>query len=110
MNTEQLEPLKAKILFKCRNENNEDCGDILEIYNRQSFDDLNIERTEFNNYQFIEINDKFTFNGIKYKVVDINFKLFKDMLVLNELNTHLLTKEDCSSHNSQINVFVQEFF
>ncbi|MFV8389408.1 hypothetical protein [Flavobacterium sp. LB1P71] len=108
MNIEKLEPLKSKILFKRRDENNIDCGDILEIYNRQSFNDLNIQKTAANSSQFIEINDKFVFNSIKYKVVDINFKLLQDMLVLNERDSHLLTKDDCMSYNSQINIFVQE--
>lgn len=108
MNTEKLEPLKAKIIFIRRDKNGNDCGDVLELYNRQSFDDLNIEKVVFDDSQFISLNDKFNFNGIAYKVVDVNFRMFKDMFVRNETETHLLTKEDIMSFNCQIGVFVTE--
>jgi len=77
------------------------------LYNRESFDLLNIERHTYDDSQFIEIGNIIEYEGIKYKVDSINFKMEKTLYEMNnEYGVNLHSPSDPSNFNCQIGVFV----
>lgn len=105
MAEQQLERFFARILVRYK-----DGAEICYIYNRESLDEyFNIQRHEYDKSQFIEIGDILTFNGRKYRVVEINFKLEDHLNQMGHgygINIYGLT--DPTDFNCQIAVFVED--
>lgn len=77
------------------------------FYNRESFDLLNIERHTYDESQFIEIGNTIEFEGEKYVVKNINFKMEKQLYVMdNKYGINMYSPTDPSDFNCQIGVFV----
>ncbi|MBK8347887.1 MAG: hypothetical protein IPL08_09740 [Saprospiraceae bacterium] len=77
------------------------------FYNRESFDLLNIERNNFDKSQLIEIGNTIEFEGEKYVVKNINFKMEQELYVLdNSVGINMHSPTDPSDYNCQIGVFV----
>jgi len=82
-------------------------AEIAYFYNRESFDLLNIERQEYDKSQFIEIGDIFEYEGKRYKVENINFKMDEYFHKMDyRIGTNLYSPTDPSDFNCQIGIFV----
>ena len=80
---------------------------IVYLYNRESFDLLNIERHSYDESQFIEIGNIIEFEEKKYVVKNINFKMEKQLHKMdNKYGINLYSPTDLSDFNCQIGVFV----
>ena len=108
MEAKQFEKLQARILLKYVSEGDRDGREIAYLYNRESFDTLNIEKQDFDDSQFISIGDIIELEGYKCKVVEINFKLESQLYKMNpNVGINLLSPTDPSDYNCQIGVFVE---
>lgn len=77
------------------------------FYNRESFDLLNIKRNTYDESQFIEIGDIIEYEEKKYEVKNVNFKMEKQLYVMdNKYGINLYSPTDSSDFNCQIGVFV----
>ena len=101
MNTEKFEPLKCQIIFKSN-------GDIEHIYNRQHFDDLHIKSETHDSSQLIRVNQEVTIRNLKYKVIEVYFKLYENMIDLRDSRNS--EKEQAMSYNSQVVVLLEPLF
>lgn len=105
MATPQYERFFARILIGFK-----EGGTLCYVYNRESLDEVfNIKREEYDKSQFIEIGNILTFNGHKYKVVEINFKLEDHLNKMDHgygINVYGLTEP--TDFNCQIGVFVDK--
>ena len=98
-----MEPLLARILIK-----HVKGATIAYLYNRESFDLLNIERKVYDNSQFISIGDTIIWDNEKYTVKELNFKLEdKTFEVDNRYGVNMYSPTDISNFNCQIGVFVE---
>lgn len=78
------------------------------LYNRESFDLLNIQKQEYDNSQFISIGDTIEFDNSKYIVESINFKMENTLHKMNHgYGINLYAPTDPSDFNCQIGVFVK---
>lgn len=78
------------------------------IYNRESLNELKIERQKFDNSQFIEVGDILNLEGYKCKVVTINFKVFESMNEMNsDYGANFVSSTDPTDFNCQIGIFVE---
>lgn len=97
-----MEKLQARILIK-----NVKGAIIAYLYNRESFDLLKIEKHSFDNSQFVEVGQLIEYNGAKYKVDQINFKMEE---TLQEMETgygiNMYAPTDPTNFNCQIGIFV----
>ena len=105
MKNHNFEPIKTKIVFKRNSQNGS--GEILYIYNRESFDDLNIDKQSYDNSQLLRLNQEISIDGNNYKITEVYFKLEKDMVELNDSFHPNNSKEGVMSHNSQVVVLVE---
>jgi len=97
-----METLQARILLK-----HVQGATIAYFYNRESFDLLNIEKETYDESQFVEIGSILEFEGTKYKVEKINFKMEKQLFEAdNRYGVNLYSPTDPSDFNCQIGVFV----
>lgn len=77
------------------------------FYNREALDLLRIDKQTVDESQFIEIGDTLEFEGEKFVVKRINFKLEKELYKMdNELGIDLYSVNGASDFNCQIGVFV----
>lgn len=77
------------------------------LYNRESFDLLNITKDTYDSSQFIEVGNVIEYNGTKYKVESVNFKMEKELYESdNKYGINLYSPSDVSGYNCQIGVFV----
>ena len=77
------------------------------LYNRESFDLLNITKDTYDSSQFIEVGTFIEYNGTKYKVESVNFKMEKELYETdNKYGINLYSPSDVSGYNCQIGVFV----
>lgn len=84
-------------------------AEIAYIYNREAFDLLNIEKQTWDKSQFLEKGNIFTYDGKKYKIKEINYKLYKEMSeVDNSVGINMYSPTDLSDYNCQIGVFVED--
>ena len=75
------------------------------FYNRESFDQLNIEK--YDNSQFIEIGNTFYFEDVKYIVKDINFKMEEQLCgVDNSKGVSMRSSTEPSEYNCRVAIFV----
>jgi hypothetical protein len=97
-----MKHLQARILIK-----NLEGGMIAYLYNRESFDFLKIEKQTWDNSQFIEIGQVIEYNEKKYKVENVNFKMYSEFnKVDNTVGINMYSPTDLSDYNCQIGVFV----
>lgn len=97
-----MENLQVRIFIQ-----HEKGATIAYLYNRESFDLLNIERQTYDDSQFIEIGNIIEFEGKKYIVKSINFKMEKKLHKTdNSIGINLYSPTDLSDFNCQIGVFV----
>lgn len=77
------------------------------LYNRESFDLLGIKHHEYDNSQFIEIGHEFEYDGTRYVVKNINFKLEEKTYKMDHgYGINMYSPTDPSDYNCQIGVFV----
>lgn len=99
-----MEPLQARILIAYIQG-----APIAYLYFREAFDLLNIEKHTYDGGQFIEVGKTFEYDGKKYVVKSVNFKMFKDLYANNnEYGMNLHSPTDLGDYNCQIGVFVDE--
>src|SRR5690606_6759815 len=80
------------------------------LYNRESFELLKIDKSKFDNSQFIEIGQKIEYNETQYEVKNINFKLEETLYEMdNNYGINMYSPTDPSNYNCQIGVFVDTF-
>lgn len=97
-----MEALQARILIK-----HVQGATIAYLYNRESFDLLNIPPNTYDSSQFIEVGSTIEYDGTKYNVQSINFKMDKDLNVMdNKYGINMYAPTDPSDFNCQIGVFV----
>lgn len=97
-----MEKLQTRILLK-----HVQGAEIAYFYNRESFDLLNIKRNSYDESQFIEIGDVFEYDGKKYEVKELNFKMEKQLYIMdNKYGINVYSPTDSSDFNCQIAVFV----
>lgn len=103
---DKLEKFYARVLIAYK-----DGGDICYIYNREVLDGmLNIKRHHDDKSQFISLGDILTIDKKKYKVVDMNFKLFDhihDMVFARQYGVNAYSPSEPTNFNLQIGVFVE---
>jgi len=104
MKNHEFEPIKTKIVFRINSERGS--AETLTVFNREHFDDLNIEKHSYDDSQSIRVNQEILINGNLYKITDIYFTLEKDMIVLNDSFDPNNCKEGVMSHNSRIVVLL----
>jgi hypothetical protein len=103
-----LEKFYARILFKYVAQGDRDGREISYIYNRESLDELKIEKQEWDNSQFIEIGQIITLEGYKCKVIEINFKLEDHINDMEHgYGINILSPTEPTNFNCQIGVFVE---
>lgn len=77
------------------------------FYNRESFNLLNINKHNSDNSQFIEIGNIIEYEGERFKVEQINFKMEEFLHVMdNQYGINIHSPTDPSDYNCQIGVFV----
>lgn len=82
-------------------------ANIAYLYNRESFELLKIKKHTSDNSQFVEIGQIIEYNGYKYVVDHINFKLEEKLHKMNHgYGINLYSPTDPSDFNCQIGVFV----
>jgi hypothetical protein len=97
-----METLQARILIQ-----HIQGATIAYLYNRESFDLLNIPPHTYDSSQFIELGSTIEYNGEKYIVKSINFKMEKDLNEMdNNYGINMYSPSDPSNFNCQIGVFV----
>lgn len=97
-----MEEIKSRILIK-----HVQGATIAYLYNRESFDLLNVEKNEDGDYQFVEIGQIIEYDGAKYKVENINFRMDKEMHDMNHgYGINMYSPTDPTDFNSQIGIFV----
>lgn len=97
-----MEQLQSRILL-----NHVQGATIAYFYNRESFDLLNIKRHTYDESQFITIGDIIEFEGEKYVVKDVNFKMEKQLYEMDaKYGINMYSPTDPSSFNCQIGIFV----
>lgn len=97
-----FEQLQLRILI-----NHINGAEIAYFYNRESFDLLNIEKIKYEEIQFIALGSTFKYDGIKYIVKNINFKMEKQLYRMSSnqgINAYSPT--DPTDFNCQLGVFV----
>jgi hypothetical protein len=98
----QMEQLQVKISIQ-----HIKGAQIAYFYNRESFDLLNIKKDTYDESQFIEIGHLIEYEGNKYVVKNINFKLEKQLYVMdNKFGINIYSPSESSNFNCQIGVFV----
>ena len=107
MTDDQLEKLYARILIS-----HKDGGEIVYIYNRPVLDGvLNLQRHTYDNSQFISIGDILTIDEVKYKVVNVNVKMYDrihDMVSARQYGINVYSPTEPTNYNLQIGVFVEK--
>ncbi len=97
-----MEALQARILIQ-----HVQGATIAYLYNRESFDLLNIPPHTYDSSQFIEVGSTIEYDGTKYNVKSVNFKMDKDLNVMdNKYGINMYAPTDPSDFNCQIGVFV----
>lgn len=108
MESEKLERLFARILFKYSTKVGQDGREIMYAYNRQVIDSLNIKKQTYDQSQFIEVGDILELEGHKCKVTEINFKLEPTLYDMSGgYGINLYSPTDPTDYNCQIGVFVE---
>ena|SRR5690554_2257655 len=80
---------------------------IASFFNRESIELLNIEKHTDDESQFIEIGNTIEYEGQKYIVKNINFKMYEQLNVMtNKFGINTYSPTDPSDFNCQIGVFV----
>lgn len=98
-----MEEIKSRILIK-----NVKGATIAHLYNRESFELLNIKKEEYDGSQFIEIGQVIEYDGNKYQVESINFKFLKEPTDMeNGYGINLNSPTVPSNYNTQICFFVK---
>lgn len=86
----------------------EEGGEIAYLYNREAFGLLQVEKQKWDESQFLEIGQKITYENQMFEIVEINFKLYKEMSkVDNNVGINLYSPTDLSDYNCQIGIFVK---
>jgi hypothetical protein len=99
-----MESLASRILIT-----HEEGAIIAYLYNRESFNLLKTERQEYDNSQFIEIGQTIEYDGIRYIVKSINFKMEEKLYKINpKIGFNMYAPTDPSDYNCQIGVFVEK--
>lgn len=105
---QKLERFFARILFKYASKNDREGREIAYLYNRETFNELNIQRHKFDNSQFIEVGDTITLEGHKCRVVEINFKLDEHLNNMSHgYGINVYSPTEPTDFNCQIGVFVE---
>ena len=79
------------------------------LYNRESFNLLKIEREQFDNSQFIIIGQIIEYEGKKFKVKSIIFKMDEKLNKMNSnVGFNLSSSSDVSNYNCQIGILVDD--
>lgn len=98
--------MKKEPFLMCIHIVDTDTNNIIDIFNREDFNnELNIPIHPDSKSQYIEVGDTLTVDEEKYKVVRINFMLFREMNEKYKVQNTKLTPNDCSC---QIGVFVEK--
>jgi hypothetical protein len=104
----KFERFFARILFKYISQGERDGREIAYIYNRQSLDELKIEKQTYDNSQFISIGDTIELEGYKCKVKDINFKLEPKICDMSGgYGINMLSPTYPTDFNCQIGIFIE---
>lgn len=83
-------------------------SEIAYLYNRESFDLLNVDKITWDKSQFLEIGKIITYDEKKYRIFDINFKFNSEMSEIdNSLGINNNSPTELSNYNCQIGVFVE---
>ena len=86
----------------------EEGGEIAYLYNREAFGLLEVEKQKWDESQFLEIGNIINYQNQKFEIVDINFKLYKEISkVDNNLGINLYSPTDLSDYNCQVGIFVK---
>lgn len=79
------------------------------LYNRESFDLLNITPHKFDNSQFLELGQVIEYGGTKYRIEEINFKMEQNFHDINpNIGINLYSPSDPSGFNCQMGIFVKD--
>jgi hypothetical protein len=98
-----MEVLKLRIIIE-----DIDSSEIIYLYNKKSLDKLKIKFNEYDNSQFIEINDKLNINGKNCIVKDINFKMYPETFEMESIGgLDMLSEFGQADFNCQIRVLVE---
>ncbi len=98
-----MEQLQARILIM-----HVEGAEIAYLYNREGFNLLNIKREEWDKSQFIQAGTSLEYNGEKYIVDSVNFKMEPNLYgEFNDTGINLHSPTDSMPHNCQIGVFVK---
>lgn len=97
-----MEALQSRILIK-----HVQGAIIAYLYNRESFNLLNIEPHTYDGSQFLEVGKVIAYDGTKYRIESINFKMEKELYEMdNKYGINMYSPTDGSDFNCQIGVFV----
>ncbi len=97
-----MEQIKSRILIQY-----DQSAVIAYLYNRESFELLNINKDEYDESQIISIGQIIEYDGTKYIVKNINFKMEKETIDMGHgygISSYSPTAH--SDYNSQIGIFV----
>ena len=98
-----MEQLQARILIK-----HVEGAEIAYLYNREAFDLLNIKLEDWDKSQFIEAGTSLEYDGKKYIVESVNFKMEPELYgTFNESGVNMYSPTDSMPHNCQIRVLVK---
>ncbi|MBL4653649.1 MAG: hypothetical protein JKY53_12425 [Flavobacteriales bacterium] len=99
-----MEPLKLRLLISYV-----EGATIAYLYNREAFELLGIEKDTFDGSQFVEIGKEIEYDGTKYTVENINFKMYKELYeVDNTVGINIHSPTDLMDYSCQIGIFVSE--
>lgn len=98
-----MEQLQARILIK-----HVEGAEIAYLYNREAFDLLNIKLEDWDKSQFIEAGTLLEYDGKKYIVESVNFKMEPQLYgTFNESGVNMYSPTDSMPQNCQIRVLVK---
>lgn len=97
-----MEPFTSRILIE-----HEKGATIAYLYSRESFELLKIDKQQYDKSQFIEVGQIIEYDGKKYKVKSINFKMEEILHKMDpRIGLNMYAPTDPSDFNCQIGVFV----
>lgn len=99
-----MEQLQARICLQFT-----DGGEIAYLYNRESVDLLMLEKFTSENLQFLEVGNIIEFEGKKYKIQNINFRMEGELQRFNNPmpGISLSSPTMPSDFNCEIGVFLE---
>lgn len=83
-------------------------AEIAYLYNRESFDLLNIDRQRYDGSQFIEAGQELQYRDSRYIIDSVNFKMYSELQEMDpRYGINIYSPSEPTDFNCQLGVFVR---